>query len=107
MPLTDTTIRNAKPRGKDTKLFDGGGLFLLLKPTGARWWRLKYRFGGKEKLLSLGGYPTITLKEARERRDEAKRLTAHGVDPNAQRQAAKAELADNFEAVAREWFAKL
>lgn len=107
MPLTDTTIRNAKPRGKDTKLFDGGGLFLLLKPTGARWWRLKYRFGGKEKLLSLGGYPTITLKEARERRDEAKRLIAHGVDPSAQRQAAKAELADNFEAVAREWFAKL
>lgn len=107
MPLTDTTIRNIKPGTKDAKLFDGGGLFLLVKPTGARWWRLKYRYGGKEKLLSLGVYPTISLKEARERRDEAKRQIAHGIDPSAQRQAAKAELADTFEAVAREWFAKL
>ncbi|MFZ5635616.1 MAG: tyrosine-type recombinase/integrase [Pseudomonadota bacterium] len=106
MPLTDTAIRNTKPGEKDMKLFDGGGLYLLIKPTGARWWRLKYRFDGREKLLSLGVYPTITLRDARERRDAAKRLIAHGTDPSIQRQAAKAELADTFEAVAREWFAK-
>lgn len=106
MPLTDTAIRNAKAAEKDAKLFDGGGLFLLLKPNGARWWRLKYRHEGREKLISLGVYPTVTLKEARERRDEAKRLLSRGIDPSAQRQATKAEQADTFEAVAREWFAK-
>ena len=107
MPLTDAAIRNAKPAAKDLKLFDGGGLFVLLKPSGARWWRLKYRIDGREKLLSLGVYPTISLKDARERRDEAKRLISRGIDPSAQRQAAKAEQADTFEAVAREWFAKM
>lgn len=107
MPLTDTAIRNAKPAEKDSKLFDGGGLFLLVKPTGARWWRLKYRIDGREKLLSLGVYPAVSLKDAREQRDDAKRLIARGIDPSAQRQATKAEKADTFEAVAREWFAKM
>lgn len=72
MALTDTSIRSAKPQDKPAKLFDGGGLFLLVTPNGGRWWRLKYRFGGKEKLLSLGVYPAISLKEARKRREEAK-----------------------------------
>lgn len=106
MPLTDTAIRNAKPAEKDYKLFDGGGLFLLVRTKGARWWRLKYRFEGREKLLSLGVYPTVSLKEARERREEFKRQLSRGIDPSAKRQAEKSEQADTFEAVAREWFGK-
>lgn len=82
MPLTDTAIKNAKPQAKKVKLFDGEGLFLLITPTGGKWWRLKYRFGGKEKLLLLGVYPEIGLKEARRRRDEARTLVAQGVDPS-------------------------
>lgn len=70
MPLTDISIRNAKPADKARKLFDGGGLYLEVSPSGGKWWRLKYRRGGKEKRLSLGVYPDISLKDARERRDE-------------------------------------
>jgi integrase len=113
MALTDTAIRNAKPQTKARKLFDERGLFLLLTPGGGKWWRFKYRFGGKEKLLSLGVYPDVGLKQARERRDEARKLVANGVDPSAERQAAKVALIaaeqrerDSFEAVAREWFQK-
>ena len=110
MPLTDTAIRSAKPQNKTVKMFDGGGLYLELAPTGGKWWRLKYRLDGKEKRISLGTYPTIGLKEARQRRDEAKKLIANGVDPSIQRQAVKASIlskaADSFEAVAREWFDK-
>ncbi|MDQ3197264.1 MAG: tyrosine-type recombinase/integrase [Burkholderiales bacterium] len=110
MALTDTAIRTAKPRDKPVKLFDGGGLFLMISPPGGKWWRLKYRFGGKEKLLSLGTYPEIGLKDARDRRDEARRLLAQEIDPSENRKmqrAAKQERAANsFEAVAREWFAK-
>ncbi|MFT4197678.1 MAG: integrase arm-type DNA-binding domain-containing protein [Pseudoxanthomonas sp.] len=109
MPLTDVVIRKARPEAKPRKLADGGGLYLLLNPDGARWWRLKYRFAGKEKLLSLGTYPDTSLGEARERRDAARKLLANGVDPGVQRKAEKArsaELAANtFEAVAREWYA--
>src|SRR5689334_4586130 len=109
MPLTDPAIRNAKPGPKPVRLFDGRGLYLELAPSGGKWWRLKYRFGGKEKRLSLGVYPEVVLKHARERRDEAKRLLANGVDPSEQRKATKAaagERAGNsFEAIAREWFA--
>jgi integrase len=110
MTLTDKTIRAAKHGDKAVRLFDGGGLYLELAPSGGKWWRLKYRFAGKEKRLSLGVYPHVTLKMARERRDDAKRLLANGVDPSAQRQAQKAVVTDraanSFEAVAREWFAK-
>ena len=110
MPLTDTAIRAAKPQNKTVRLFDGGGLYLELAPSGGKWWRLKYRVEGKEKRISLGTYPTVGLKEARLRRDEAKRLLANGIDPSAQRQATKASIqskrADSFEAVSREWFAK-
>lgn len=113
MPLTDTTIRTAKPTGKAVKLFDGGGLYLEVAPSGGKWWRLKYRFQGKEKRISLGTYPTVSLKDARERREQAKRLIEQGVDPSNQRKEAKAAAAaieqeqnTTFEAVARDWFSK-
>lgn len=118
MPLTDTAIRNAKPgitpdgkvTSKPYKIGDAGGLYLEVAPAGGKWWRLKYRFGGKEKRLSLGVYPDVGLKFARERRDEARRLLAEGIDPGEHRKTTKsmkAELAANsFEVVAREWFAK-
>jgi Arm DNA-binding domain len=73
MPLTDTAIRNAKPGSKPTRMFDGGGLYLEVAPRGGKWWRLKYRYGGKGKRLSLGVYPDVSLKNARQRRDEARK----------------------------------
>lgn len=110
MPLTDTAIKNAKPGAKPVKLSDEKGLFLLMAPAGGKWWRLKYRFGGKEKLLSLGTYPEVSLKDARQRRDDARKLLADGVDPSENRKAvksAKVERAGNsFEVIAREWYAK-
>ena len=110
MPLSDTSIRNAKPPEKPIKLADGGGLYLLLKPNGAKWWRLDYRFAGKRKTLSMGVYPDVGLKAARDKRDDAKRLLADGIDPGENRKiqkAARSERAENsFEVVAREWFAK-
>lgn len=110
MPLTDTAIRTAKPEAKARKLADERGLFLLVTPSGGKWWRFKYRFDGKEKLLSLGIYPDVSLKSARERRDDARRLLADGVDPGEHRKATKTmraeRAANSFEVVAREWFAK-
>ena len=110
MPLTDPTIRNAKPGDKPIRLFDAGGLYLEVSPKGGKWWRLKYRFDGKEKRLSLGTYPDVGLKAARASRDEARKLLADGVDPGALRKATKAAdsavVNDTFEAVAREWYGK-
>ena len=110
MPLTDTTIRNAKPAEKAKKLFDGGGLYLEVAPSGGKWWRLKYRFGGKVKCLSLCVYPDVSLKDARERRDEARKLLANEIDPSENRKAKKAakfeRAANNIEVVAREWHTK-
>ena len=110
MPLTDTAIRNAKPGEKPVRLFDGGGLYLEVSPTGGKWWRLKYRFDGKEKRLSLGVYPDVSLKDARDRRDASRKLLADGIDPSENRKAMKSARADraanSFEVVAREWFAK-
>ncbi len=110
MPLTDTVIRKAKPGPKPLRLFDAGGLYLEVAPSGGKWWRLKYRFAEKEKRLSLGVYPEVSLKEARGKRDDARRLLANGIDPSAQRQASKSALVEHatnsFETVAREWFAK-
>ncbi|MFT3960517.1 tyrosine-type recombinase/integrase [Propionivibrio sp.] len=110
MPLTDTAIRKAKPAEKPYKLADEKGLYLLISPTGSKWWRQKYRFGGKEKLLSLGVYPDVSLKDARERRDEARKLLANGTDPGeakkAEKQASSERTANSFETIAREWFAK-
>ncbi len=72
MPLTDIKIRSAKPRTKTFKLFDSGGLYLEVSPAGGKWWRWKYRFAGKEKRLAFGVYPDVTLKAAREKRDDAR-----------------------------------
>src|SRR6185312_17363859 len=102
--LTEAEIRNAKPAERARKLFDGGGLYLEVRPNGARWWRLKYRIDGIEKRLSLGVYPDVTLKRARERRHEARQLIADGIDPSAERKAQKAAIEDTFEAIAREYF---
>lgn len=105
--LTDTQIRNAKPADKPLRLYDDRGLYLEVSAKGGKWWRLKYSFVGKPRLLSLGTYPDTGLKAVREKRDQARRLIAQGVDPSAVRKAEKAsrsEVAVNsFEAVAREW----
>lgn len=108
MALTDIAIKNARPSDKAFKLFDGGGLFLLITPSNQRYWRLKFRHGGKEKLLALGVYPEVSLAAARKRREEARDSLAQGVDPSAQRKEVKRlatlSAATSFEAVAREWF---
>jgi integrase len=101
--LNDTKVRSAKSREKAFKLSDERGLFLLVTPTGSRLWRLKYRLNGREKLISLGAYPDVTLKRAREKRDAARTLIADGVDPSVQRKAERAALAQSFEGVAKEW----
>lgn len=110
MPLTDTAVRNAKPELKSRKLADEKGLFLLIHSNGSKYWRVKYRFGGKEKLLALGIYPDVSLAQARQRRDDARKLLANQVDPGVYKQEAKRasrEMALNsFEAVGREWYAK-
>ena len=106
--LTDTSIKNAKPKEKPYKLADGGGLYLLVTPNGSRLWRLKYRVGGIEKLLSFGSYPQASLKEARDKAFEAKQGLSSGIDPSQAKKAQKASTsgADSFEAIAREWFGK-
>lgn len=109
MPLSDTTIRTAKPQAKPLKLSDGGGLFLLVTPAGGKWWRYSYRFDGKQKTLSLGTYPDTGLKDAREKHGEARKLLAKGNDPGEARKAIKTaregNAANSFEAIAREWLA--
>lgn len=111
--LTDTAIRKAKPTDKSQKLVDGRGMYLLLKSDDSRYWRMDYRHGGKRKTLALGVYPTVTLADARQRREDARRLLANGTDPGEIRKQAKQEAqrveqaeADTFEAVAREWMAR-
>jgi integrase len=108
MPLTDTALRSVKPREKPFKLFDGGGLYLLVNPSGGKWWRWKYRFSGKAKLLSFGVYPDVSLKAARDKRDDARKLFAAGIDPGQARKAEKQAQAgaESFEAIAREWHGK-
>ncbi|MDR1888351.1 MAG: integrase arm-type DNA-binding domain-containing protein [Zoogloeaceae bacterium] len=110
MPLSDTAIKNAKPAAKPYKLADEKGLYLFVTPAGGKLWRMQYRFEGKQKLLALGKYPDISLKDARERRDEARKLLANGVDPGevkkAQKTAKQVRAANSFEVLAREWFEK-
>jgi len=89
MALTELEIKKAKPETKAYKLTDGGGLFLLVHTNGGKYWRLRYRVGGKEKLLAIGVYPDVTLSEARERREQARKLLANGADPSAVKQEAK------------------
>lgn len=121
MPLTDTAAKNARPKDKPYKLADAGGMYLEVSPSGGKWWRLKYRIGGKEKRISLGVYPDVSLSDARKARDAAKQMIKNGIDPGAHRKAEKAEVLavkvaeevaaiervqNTFEAVAREWFSK-
>ena len=106
MTLTDTRIRNAKPKAKAYKLGDGGGMYLLVKPDGARYWRLDYRFAGKRRTLALGVYPTTTLSNARTRREEARALLAQGNDPSLVKKKSKRAIErateTTFEGIARE-----
>lgn len=108
MKLTIRQIDTQKPRDKAFKLSDGGGLYLLINPNGSRYWRLKYRFAGKEKLLAVGVYPDVTLAQARSRREEAKKLLGEGKDPAQERRLDKLsrqiEVESSFEAIAREWY---
>jgi integrase len=110
MRLSTAKIQNATAQEKTVRLFDGRGLYLEIAPTGSRWWRFKYRFAGKEKRISLGVYPDVGLKKARDRRDEMRKLVADGIDPSAARKQQKLmaldAAANTFEAVAREWFEK-
>ena len=107
MPLSDLQCKSAKPTGKPRKLSDSNGLYLEVMPSGSKYWRLKYRFAGKEKRLALGVYPEISLGEARERRDKARKLLANGVDPSVVKKEAKiqqvAVIENTFEKIARQW----
>lgn len=110
MALSDTSIRNAKPAEKAYKLYDSGGLYIQITPNGGKWWRFKYRFDDKEKLLSLGTYPEISLAHARDKRDSARTLLASDppIDPSEKRKSNKAESkinsANSFELIARDWW---
>jgi integrase len=110
MKLTDTFVRNIKSDGKMQKHADGGGLYLHISPAGGQRWRMAYRFDGKQKTLSFGAYPAVSLKDARTRREEAKKQLAAGIDPGAHKKAVKAairaEATTSFEIVAREWHIK-
>ena len=106
--LTPSAVQNAKPQAKPYKLADERGMYLLVKPDGARWWRFDYRRpdSAKRNTLSLGTFPDVSLKRAREKRDEVRTLLADGIDPGEKRKAETLAGADSFEAVAREWYAK-
>lgn len=107
MALTDTALKHLKPAEKPYKRFDERGLYVEVYPSKGKLWRYKYRFEGKEKRLSLGAYPDVPLAMARDRRDEARRLLAQGIDPSKQRKADRAESSStSFEAVAREWYSR-
>jgi len=107
MKLTDINIKKAKPGEKARKMFDGGGLYIQIEPTGGKLWRYRYRFEKKEKTLYLGRYPDVSLQEARERHQEARKQLARGIDPAVAKQAHKAagaeRTANSFEVIAREW----
>ncbi|CNJ47307.1 integrase [Yersinia rohdei] len=108
MALTDTKVRAAKPEANDYSLVDGDGMVLLVHPNGSKYWRLRYRFSGKEKMLALGKYPEVSLADARARRDEARKHLANGIDPSENKKSVKVEQeqeAITFEVVAREWHA--
>ena len=111
MALTDIAIKKVKPTNKPIKLSDERGLFLLAVPAGGRWWRFRYRFDGKQKMLSLGIYPDVSLAQARDRREEARRQLAVGIDPSAHRKSTKSMQAgldaNTFEVIGREWHAKV
>ena len=106
--LSNLLINKTKPQAKTLRLSDGRGMYLEISPKGGKWWRFKYRLDGKEKRISLGVYPDVGLAAARDKREEARRLVAAGIDPTEHRKAAKVALVEStentFEAIAREWF---
>ena len=108
--LTDTACRKAKANGKRVRLYDMNGMYLEIAPAGGKWWRLKYRVAKKEKLLSLGTYPEVTLAEARIKRDEARKLLREDIDPSAHRKALKASAAEaaanTLKTIGEEWLEK-
>jgi integrase len=108
MPLSDPACKNAKPKDKPYKLADEKGLYLLINPKGSKYFRFKYRFDGKEKILALGVYPEISLKKARDERDKARQQIIDGIDPNENKKALKQSkaksAANSFEVIAREWY---
>ncbi|WP_145577771.1 tyrosine-type recombinase/integrase [Yersinia mollaretii] len=108
MALTDTKVRSAKPEAKEYSLVDGDGMFLLIHPNGSKYWRFRFRFGGKQHLMAFGVYPETSLADARQKREEARKLVAAGVDPREHKRAVKEEQAKEvitFESVARDWHA--
>lgn len=108
MALTDTKVRSAKPEAKEYSLVDGDGMFLLIHPNGSKYWRFRFRFGGRQHLMAFGVYPETSLADARQKREEARRLVAAGVDPREHKRAVKEEQAKEvitFESVARDWHA--
>ncbi|SFR09020.1 Integrase [Enterobacter sp. kpr-6] len=108
MALTDTKVRSAKSEAKEYSLVDGDGMFLLIHPNGSKYWRFRFRFGGKQHLMAFGVYPETSLADARQKREEARRLVAAGVDPREHKRAVKEEQAKEaitFESVARDWHA--
>lgn len=108
MALTDIKVRSAKPQEKEYTLVDGDGMFLLIHPNGSKYWRFRFRFGGKQHLIAFGVYPETSLADARQKREEARRLVAVGIDPREHKRAVKEEQAKGaitFESVAREWHA--
>ncbi|MCS1421638.1 tyrosine-type recombinase/integrase [Citrobacter portucalensis] len=108
MALTDIKVRSAKPQEKEYTLVDGDGMFLLIHPNGSKYWRFRFRFGGKQHLMAFGVYPETSLADARQKREEARKLVAVGIDPREHKRAVKEEQAKEaitFESVAREWHA--
>lgn len=111
MSLTDTKVKNAKPSEKVVKLTDGFGLYLLVHPNGSKYWQLGYRFEGKQKVFSIGVYPAVSLADARQRRGDAKKLLAAGIDPSAKKRADNKSVQEKrnntraFKTVAKSWFA--
>jgi hypothetical protein len=110
VPLSELQIKNAKPKEKEYKLMDGYGLFLLVTPTSGKLWRFDYRFEDKRKTIALGAYPAVTLADARQRREDARKLLANGIDPSDVKKAQKAAVVssteNSFEVVARAWHAR-
>jgi integrase len=104
MPLTDIQIKKLKPADKPQRVYDGGGLYLEVSPAGGKLWRYKYRFGGRYKVLSIGKYPHITLSEARDKHQEARKQLENGIDPSAAKKAAKLKRTNAFGVVAEEWY---